>query len=164
LDESWDGRQPTGLRLYTCDTCLSEALSLYFESFRGRCLLLEPSERSNAYYGYTASDEDMKIAQPDDKPEKTRSILNSFLDTLSGTCHHCATEPAAFAWLPATVFENKWWSVSLSEIRDNGTVAEPFCGSCAAISIVKSLQTLDRQIDQFNTPNAETVLMFSGEY
>jgi hypothetical protein len=54
--------------------------------------------------------------------------------------------------------------VSLREIAGKGTAAELLCGPCAGTSIVKSLQALDQQIDQINTPNDLTVLMFSGEF
>jgi len=161
LDETWRGRF-SGEKLRLCLSCLKQALEPKFEGYRGRCLVLEPVAESNAFYGYTASNEDMRLIE--NVPEKARDAIETLLERISGRCGQCGDQLASFLWVPASAFDGKWWNVGVVQfLRQPGEGFKPLCGACAQDRIVGAIERLRIRLDEMQPPIDEAILMFSGE-
>jgi len=161
LDETWRGRFP-GEKRRLCLKCLKQLTQSKFQSFRGRCLLLEPVAKSNAFYGYTASKEDLRLI--DNSPEGAKEAIMTLLDRVSGRCRQCEEEVASFLWVPAAAFKAKWWELRVAQLLDHPEDAfPPLCGLCAHRRVFSALEELQTRLDEMQPPVDETILMFSGE-
>lgn len=169
LDETWRGRFRVAgeQERKVCNVCLEKLFPRYFESFSGRCILQEPVARSNAYYGYTLEERDLKLVAVGsdynkELRERTARAIQLMLDCVSGRCERCDTGAAAFLWIAGHEFNNDWWNSDRVKLAEQGA-GTPICGKCAGALVTDRLIALDVEFGELNPTREGAVLMFSGE-
>jgi hypothetical protein len=155
-------------RRQLCSACLRNELETGFSSIHNRCVLAQPVVKSNAYYAYTDSDKDLRIALGDkgenrDEIEATRQAISWFTSQIGRSCGNCEQGAPNFTWLPGETFDYQWWGFNLVEIAKSNPEFSALCPSCAATAVIEAVETIGLRLDEVWAPRDGTVLMFSGE-
>lgn len=165
LDETWRGRFP-GRSVYLCSSCIVDPLTDAFASFEGRCLLLEPVGRSNAYHAYTYSDVGLVTSNGSydtASRQRGRRSLARLLDGLTGSCRRCYDQVATFLWVPASEFGEEWWNFDLAGMEALNPNSEALCGQCAGQAVLAAIAQRRLVLDEIQPPVEGAVVMVSGE-
>ena len=168
LDGTWRGEFKAERKQQLCSQCLRDGLELGFSSISNRCVLAQPVVKSNAYYAYRDSDEDLKVAlgtkgvsQGD--LNNTRQAISALINRVGASCDHCENQSPNFLWLSGDTFDYKWWSFDIRDIAKSHPKFSSLCASCSATSGTEAVETIGLRWDEVWAPRDGTVLMFSGE-
>lgn len=167
LDGTWRGKFKMERKQDLCGACLQGELEAGFSRTRSRCILAQPVLKSNAYYAYMNTDDDLSVALGGDvdadEIDAERQAIAWLTDQIGDVCDRCATGTPSFVWLPGETFDYKWWSFDLSEVVKSNPEFVTLCSSCAARAVIEAIDTIGLRMDEIWAPCDGTVLMFSGE-
>ena len=151
-----------------CSQCLRDELEGGFSSISNKCVLAQPVVKSNAYYAYSDSDKDLKVALGSKGVSQgdlnnTRQAISSLTNQVGVSCDGCENQSPNFIWLSGDTFDYEWWSFDIRDVAKSKPKFSSLCAPCSANAAIDAVETVGLRLDEVWAPRDGTVLMFSGE-